>query len=291
MSNETLKKIKNNINNEFASLFREADFKQYSFIPVNRQSGFFFVTITEKANKKDLSAFFAEKNIKEPLKFITVDSGSFQQLLDSFIAENYPAGAEQPKDKPAAEEQKPPEQHHHKKRVGEILIEQGLLTEAQLTEALMESKRQHTPIGSMLVKKGFITVEQLKEALSSQLGYAYVSSEQLNISANVLKILPEDFIRENQLLALSSDGKFLDVGMVNPDNKKALNEIVYLTGLRPRVLLITYFEFQNCLAQYYSESRKETTKIIKKIEEEKLQFEVEESLWEQVDKEIGRAHV
>ena len=80
----------------------------------------------------------------------------------------------------------------------------------------------------MLVKKGFITVEQLKEALSSQLGYAYVSSEQLNISANVLKILPEDFIRENQLLALSSDGKFLDVGMVNPDNKKALNEIVYL---------------------------------------------------------------
>ena len=286
MSNETLKKIKNNINNEFASLFREADFKQYSFIPVNRQSGFFFVTITEKANKKDLSAFFAEKNIKEPLKFITVDSGSFQQLLDSFIAENYPAGAEQPKDKPAAEEQKPPEQHHHKKRVGEILIEQGLLTEAQLTEALMESKRQHTPIGSMLVKKGFITVEQLKEALSSQLGYAYVSSEQLNISANVLKILPEDFIRENQLLALSSDGKFLDVGMVNPDNKKALNEIVYLTGLRPRVLLITYFEFQNCLAQYYSESRKETTKIIKKIEEEKLQFEVEESLWEQVDKEL-----
>ena len=286
MSNETLKKIKNNINNEFASLFREADFRQYSFIPVNRQSGFFFVTITEKANKKDLSAFFAEKNIKEPLKFITVDSGSFQQLLDSFIAENYPAGAEQPKDKPAAEEQKPPEQHHHKKRVGEILIEQGLLTEAQLTEALMESKRQHTPIGSMLVKKGFITVEQLKEALSSQLGYAYVSSEQLNISANVLKILPEDFIRENQLLALSSDGKFLDVGMVNPDNKKALNEIVYLTGLRPRVLLITYFEFQNCLAQYYSESRKETTKIIKKIEEEKLQFEVEESLWEQVDKEL-----
>lgn len=278
MSTETVNKIKNNINNEFASLFREADFEELCFIPINKQSGFFFIVIKDGANKTKLSEIIAKKKIAEPIKFISIDNESFNELLEHYISANY--------HRHAHIEKNDHQGNDHKKRIGEILIESGFLTEEQLTESLIESKRQQMPIGSLLVKKGFITVDQLKEALSEQLGYSYVNTEQLNIDSTVLKILPEDFIRENKLLPISSDGKFLDVGMVNPDNKKALNDIVYLTGLRPRVLLLTFMEFQNCLSQYYSEARKETSKIIKKIEEEKLQFEVEESLWEQVDKEL-----
>ncbi len=279
MTAETVNKIKNNINNNFASLFSEAEYKKVGFIPVNSQGGYFYVAIRQGVDKAKVSALF-EKKVKDPLKFITIDRESFGDLFEYYVSVNF--NKEVPQGIVG-------EHHEHKKRLGEILIEAKYISEDQLAEALAESRKQSMPIGSFLVKKGLITVEQLKEALSEQLGYNAVVSSQLNIDSSVLKILPEDFIKENQLLPISSDGKFLDVGMVNPDNKKALNEIVYLTGLRPRVLLITYMEYQNCISQFYSDARKETTKIIKRIEEEKLQFEVEESLWEQVERELEDA--
>lgn len=161
-----------------------------------------------------------------------------------------------------------------------------MVTEEQLLEALTKSKKTNTPIGSMLVTLGFITVDQLKDALSQQQGYSHVTAAQLNISEGVIKILPEDFIKENKLIPLASDGRFLDIGMINPDNKKALNEVVYLTGLRPRVLLMSYMEYKNCINKYFGRNRKETKEIIRKIEQEALEFEVEESLWEQVEKEL-----
>ena len=173
-----------------------------------------------------------------------------------------------------------------KKRIGEILIESGELTEDQLVEALKQSKKTGTPIGSMLVSMGFITVDQLKDALSAQQGFQHVTAQQLNISEGTIKILPEDFIKENKVVPLYSDGKILDVGMVNPSNKKALNEIVYLTGMRPRVLLMSYMEFKSCMTKYFGRARKETKEIIRKIEQEALEFEVEESLWEQVEREL-----
>ena len=70
------------------------------------------------------------------------------------------------------------------------------------------------------------------------------------------------------------------------NNKKALTEIVYLTGMRPRPYLMSYLEFKSCMTKYFGRARKETKEIMRKIEEETLEFEVEESLWEQVDKEL-----
>ena len=174
----------------------------------------------------------------------------------------------------------------HKKRIGEILIEQGLLTNEQLVEALTAAKKTATPIGSTLVSMGFINVEQLKDALAAQQGFKPVSAQQLNILESTMRLIPEDFIKENMLVPLATDGKILDVGMVNPNNKKALTEIVYLTGMRPRPFLMSYLEFKSCMTKYFGRARKETKEIMRKIEQETLEFEVEESLWEQVEREL-----
>ena len=174
----------------------------------------------------------------------------------------------------------------HKKRIGEILIEQGLLTNDQLVEALTASKKTATPIGSTLVSMGFITVDQLKDALAYQQGFKPVTAQQLNILESTIRLIPEDFIKENLLIPLASDGKFIDIGMVNPNNKKALTEVVYLTGMRPRPYLMSYMEFKSCMTKYFGRARKETKEIMRKIEQETLEFEVEESLWEQVEREL-----
>jgi len=295
MNIETVNKIKSNINGKFAEIFTKEDLLEHKFIPINKQAGFFFIVTKEGTNKSELSEFIAVKD-SDTLKFISLDEEGFNSLFDYYLSTFYPEDTQsveieqevepvQQEENPTAQQQVPPAPPVHnegqgKKRIGEILIENGELTEAQLVEALTQCKKTATPIGSMLVQMGFITVDQLKDALSAQQGYQHVTAQQLNISEGVIKILPEDFIRENKLVPLASDGRFLDIGMVNPNNKKALNEVVYLTGLRPRVLLMSYMEFKSCMTKYFGRARKETKEIIRKIEQEALEFEVEESLWE-----------
>ncbi len=314
MDIETINKIKSNISTKFAELFTKEELETNRFVPVNKQSGFLFIVISDGANKQDISKFVATK-CEDSLKFITIDNGNFEDLFSYYISLCYSdktkgadtvsfahndeqqviittndINSEQHNQGQTSTEKKSFEFNHDdnapKKKIGEILIENGMITEEQLLEALTQCKKTGTPIGSMLVTLGFITVDQLKDALSYQQGYQHVTSAQLNISEGVVKILPEDFIKENKVFPLSSDGRFLDVGMVNPDNKKALNEIIYLTGLKPRVLLMSYMEFKNCINKYFGRARKETKEIIRKIEQEALEFEVEESLWEQVEREL-----
>ena len=296
MSTETVNKIKSNINSKFSEFFTKEDLASLSFIPINKQGGFFYVVIKEGVVKGTVSEFIAQKD-SDVVKFITLSSDDFSDLLAYYIDNFFSSSIEKEEtvDSTGSGVRKNAEVSQnnnddagvpHKKKIGEILIEQGILTEEQLVEALAQCKKSDTPIGSTLVTMGFITVDQLKDALSYQQGFSHVTAAQLNISEGVVKILPEDFIKENQLFPLSSDGRFLDIGMVNPNNKKALNEVVYLTGLRPRVLLMSYMEYKNCINKFFGRARKETNEIIRKIEQEALEFEVEESLWEQVEREL-----
>ncbi|OGI21200.1 MAG: hypothetical protein A2287_09005 [Candidatus Melainabacteria bacterium RIFOXYA12_FULL_32_12] len=172
-----------------------------------------------------------------------------------------------------------------KKKLGEQLIGDGLITEEQLTMALAESKQTGTPIGSVLVKLGFIHIEQLREALSRQQGYAHVESKDLKVEPNVIRLLPEDFVKENQAVPISTDGKTIVVGMVHPDNKQVLNDIIYLTGLKPFPLILTHIEYEKCINNFF-ETKRETEKLMEEISLDENIIIMEESLWNQVEKEF-----
>ncbi|MGN0013955.1 MAG: GspE/PulE family protein [Candidatus Gastranaerophilaceae bacterium] len=174
-----------------------------------------------------------------------------------------------------------------KKKIGEVLIEKGLITEEQLFDALVTSKRTGTPIGSVLVQKNYVALDALKEVLTTQRGFETVDSSQLKLSKSILSVLPDDFVKLNMVIPIRFDGKTLVVGMVNPNNKQVINDIVYLTGLKPRIMLITHYEFLQCIKQYYNDSKKETSQYIEKIEQEINEAGgAQESLWEQAEKEL-----
>lgn len=172
------------------------------------------------------------------------------------------------------------------KKLGEILIEEGLITEKQLEIALAESKVQHIPLGSILVKMGFVTIKDLKEALGAQMGLKYATAEQLKALPTAVSILPEDFVKMNKVIPLSMTDKSLVVGMVNPNDKKVINEIVYQTGLKPTIMLVTHVEFENFINTYYSADKSDTDELLQQInEDEKIESNSAE-LWEQVEQEV-----
>jgi len=173
------------------------------------------------------------------------------------------------------------------KKLGEILLEENLITERQLGIALSESKAQGVPLGSILIKLGYVSMRDLKEALGAQMGLKYATAEQLKDLPKETTILPEEFIKSNKVIPLSVSEKSLVVGMVNPNDKKTISEIVYQTGLKPTIVLVTHIEFENYLSSYYSKDKEATDELLQKINEDKTLVDNNKSeLWDQVEQEI-----
>ena len=269
--NELLNRLKNSVNPEILNKIDSTILEQYKFVPISVKDSFLFVAINSSSDKSvinlKLKEFFSQQ-----VKFIQVPDQDLFDLLSSLKVE----------DKNDAN--KPPETKQVK--LGELLIQKGYITDVQLLQALAESKRLKVPIGSTLFKLGFITLEQLKEILHIQTGYDLVTPSQLAKQEKFVNILPEDFIKTNRIIPISSDGKTLILGVVTPVKPDVLKEIIYLTGQNPKQLLMTHYEFENSLNTFFSAQKKETEKIIQQIEEESTEFEQEESLWEQVDNEL-----
>lgn len=275
-------KLKDSINKDFILKFDLKLLEQISFVPVSIKGNIIYAAIHPSSNKEEISATI--KGEGQDVKFIQVSESEIEELLE-YVSKTFYSDNEAPKstEKPPAEtkeESKPP------KRLGEILIDKGYITDAQLIEALAESKKSGMPLGSALYKLGFITLDQLKETLGKQQGYDTVDTDQLHIQEKVVNILPEDFIKTNKVIPISSDGRTLVVGMVNPKDTKILKDIVYLTGQSTRAMLITHYEFQTFINTIYSTSKKETKDIIEKIESESAEADASETLWEQVEREL-----
>src|SRR5574344_1973394 len=284
---ELIEKLKNNINKDLLVKFGTSMLEGFQFVPINVKDKTVFLVIGVKTDKEKVTQKILEIYPEYQICFIQVNENELADLLVDVVHQEVAFHVEQaktgknPRLQGSVNTDEAP-----KKRIGEILIEEGYITDVQLIEALAEGKRQKMPLGSVLYKMGYITLDQLKKVLHKQLGFDTVDAEQLKIQEKVINILPEDFIKTNKVIPISSDGKNLVVGMVTPDDTKTLKDIVFLTGQKPKAMLITHFEFQNCVENFYSHSKKETKNIIAQIEEEVLDLDVEETLWEQVEREL-----
>ena len=270
--NELLNRLKNSVSMQVLNKVKSALLEQYKFVPMSVKDNYLFVAIDSTSDKKvinlKLKEFFPQQ-----VKFIQVPDQDLSDLITSLKQEmQKETGSDDGTSKQV--------------RLGELLVQKGYINDVQLLQALAESKRQKVPIGSTLFKLGFITLEQLKEILHLQTGYDLVTPEQLASQDKFIKILPEDFIRTNKIIPISSDGKTLILGVVTPVKPDVLKDIIYLTGQNPKQLLMTHYDFENSLNTFFSEQKKETEKVIKEIESEAEEFEVEESLADMVDKQL-----
>ncbi len=269
--NELLNRLKNSVNTQILNTVDSALLEQYKFVPISVKDNFLFVAINSSSDKAVINLKLKEY-FQQQIKFIQVPDQDLFDLIDSLKEEAKKDNADDGTGKQV--------------KLGELLIQKGYITDVQLLQALAESKRQKIPIGSTLFKLGFITLEQLKEILHLQTGYDLVTPDQLAKQEKFVNILPEDFIKTNKIIPISSDGKTLILGVVTPVKPDVLKEIIYLTGQNPKQLLMTHYEFDNSLNTFFSVQKKETEKIIQQIEEESAEFEQEETLWEQVDSEL-----
>jgi len=120
------------------------------------------------------------------------------------------------------------------KRLGQMLVESGLLSEEQVAQAAREASATGRRLGEYVVEQGLITGEALAMTLSLQLGIPFLDLLRFDIQPEALAALPAEVCREHTLIPVETDGRSLLVTMSDPGNVQFIEELRSMTGLEIR---------------------------------------------------------
>ena len=112
-----------------------------------------------------------------------------------------------------------------KVRLGEILVQQKLLSDEQLGLALQDQKRTGRKLGRVFVESGYVTEEQISGALAKQLDIPYINLKFYNINPDIVRLLPETQARRFRAIALEDRREGLLIGLSDPTDLFAYDEI------------------------------------------------------------------
>jgi type IV pilus assembly protein PilB len=118
------------------------------------------------------------------------------------------------------------------RRLGDLLVAEGLVTEAQLRQALGEQKGKTDKLGTILVSMGFITEEQLIGFLSRQYGIPSITLGDLDVDAETLGLVPPHIAKKYEVLPVKRIGSTLTLAMADPTNVFALDDVAFMTNLQ-----------------------------------------------------------
>ncbi|MGO9444381.1 MAG: GspE/PulE family protein [Thiobacillaceae bacterium] len=138
-----------------------------------------------------------------------------------------------------------------KVRLGDLLVKEELISEAVLAVALAEQKRTGRRLGRVLIDSGVVTEESIAKGLARQLELKFVDLKESPVDAAALKHLPESHARRLRVLPLQSLSKGLLVGMADPGDLFAYDELVRLTQKEIQVAVVTESDLLAAYDRYY----------------------------------------
>jgi type IV pilus assembly protein PilB len=141
--------------------------------------------------------------------------------------------------------------HQNRIPIGELLANLGLVTPEQIQESLKEQKTSGKKIGQVLIEKGFITEKALISALNMQLGVPKITPHPSLIDRSLLKGVNEAFLRKNQSLPAFKQGRELTVIMADPLNEAVIRDLEKFFGCKIQPAIASAEEIQNAINQCF----------------------------------------
>ncbi len=110
-------------------------------------------------------------------------------------------------------------------KLGEILVNAGVLSEEDLKTALKKQKGSNKRLGEILIENNLLTEMQMISSLSKQFDIPYIDLSNIKINTGLSSLIPERFARENAVVPLKLDGTLLTVAIADPLDYNALNDL------------------------------------------------------------------
>ena len=138
------------------------------------------------------------------------------------------------------------------KRLGELLIEGGLITPAQLQSAITHQKVARGRLGSNLVALGYISEEVLMDFLSVQTGVPQLDVRNISVNPQVLKLVPHRLAEQFTVLPIpSKEPKLLVLAMSDPSDLNAIDSARFASGLHIEPILASHSALKQAISDLY----------------------------------------
>ncbi|MEK6599843.1 MAG: ATPase, T2SS/T4P/T4SS family [Deltaproteobacteria bacterium] len=139
------------------------------------------------------------------------------------------------------------------KKLGELLVDAGLITKEQLDIALEEEKSQKGKrLGTLLVEKGFTTELDIAQTLAYQLNIPYIDLHTAVIEPEAIKLVPEKLARQHIIIPLYTEKKnVLRIAMADPLNMGALDDIRFSTNYECSPMVATQTDILLAIKTHY----------------------------------------
>jgi len=176
-----------------------------------------------------------------------------------------------------------------KPRLGELLVEAGIITPEQLEIALAEKKRSRERLGKILVKLGFTSEGIIMDFLASQLGMEHVNLSGMEIqpfSLDVRRDVLESIVRRHLAIPIDKENNTLIVAMADPLDVFALDDIKRATKCDIKPVVASEEEIKEIIEKCYGKKEQSIDEIMKGIDEKT--FEVLKPITEETLVDISK---
>jgi twitching motility protein PilT len=123
------------------------------------------------------------------------------------------------------------------KPLGEVLVDERLISREQLQQALLRQQETGKPLGKVLLEMGLVEEKALVEAVAKQIGLPFVDLQGGRLDPLVVDLVPADFARAREAIPVRLEGQSLVVAMVHPENHATIESIAEMTGFEVRPAL------------------------------------------------------
>ena len=171
------------------------------------------------------------------------------------------------------------------RRLGDLLVREGLIDQEGLQRALVEQKATNEKLGSILVRLNLISDDQLIDFLSKQYGIPSIQLSQLDIDAELLKLVPSQIARKYEVLPIQRSGNQLTLAMADPTNVFAVDDVGFMTNLQVVPVVASQGAIRKAIERLYDVQTSGLAEVISEMEgaQDVEVVEGEEDTWAKFD--------
>ena len=130
----------------------------------------------------------------------------------------------------------------NKKMLGELLVENNLISNDQLMEALSTQKTTKKRLGEIVVELGFVSEKDLYTLLAEQMGFKYVSLQNSELDINIVMTISQNLAQKHTAIPIDIENEKLVLAMSDPSNILALDDISIYTNREIIPVQLSNFE-------------------------------------------------
>ncbi|MBM7622728.1 type IV-A pilus assembly ATPase PilB [Sporohalobacter salinus] len=170
-----------------------------------------------------------------------------------------------------------------KKRLGDILVDVGFITEEELQQALEWQKGTEKRLGTILREMQLVTDQDVMEALEYQLGIPQVNLNKFIIDSNVIKMIPQSLAERHQAIPIKKEGNTLTVAMADPLDVLAIDDIRIKTDCEVSPVIASKEGIQRAIEQYFG-NEDIVNELVNEIDAQDIGQDIEAEENEEVDR-------